>query len=83
MGYHSDSSEELKEGAGVAIISLGSERHICYRSKKDKNIKFKYAVKSGALLYMSKVIQDNWLHAIPKEKGVGERISLTFRHILK
>ena len=83
MGYHSDSSEELKEGTGVAIISLGSERHISYRSKKDKDVKFKYALKSGALLYMSKEIQDEWVHAIPKEKGVGERISLTFRHILK
>jgi len=81
MGYHSDSSEELKEGTGVAVISLGSERHISYRSKADKEVKFKYLLKSGALLYMSKEIQDHWMHAIPK--GVGERISLTFRYIIK
>jgi alkylated DNA repair dioxygenase AlkB len=83
MGYHSDSSEELKEGTGVAIISLGSVRTISYRSKLDKEVKYKYPLKNGALLYMSKEIQDEWMHSIPKEKNVGERISLTFRCIIK
>jgi hypothetical protein len=32
---------------------------------------------------MDKLIQDEWMHAIPKEKGVDERISLTFRAIIK
>ena len=83
MGYHSDSSEELKEGTGVAIVSLGSARHIFYRSKQNKELKHEYSLKSGSLLYMSKDIQGNWMHAIPKERDVGERISLTFRLILK
>ena len=83
MGYHSDSSEELKEGTGVAIVSLGAERNISYRSKKNKEIKYKYLLKNGALLFMSNEIQVNWMHAIKKEKGVGERVSLTFRHIIK
>ena len=83
MGYHSDSSEELKPGAGVAIISLGAERHISYRSKEDKEHKVKYLLKNGALLYMDKKVQDEWTHAIPKASGAGERVSLTFRHILK
>ncbi|MFC3150056.1 alpha-ketoglutarate-dependent dioxygenase AlkB family protein [Litoribrevibacter euphylliae] len=83
MGYHSDSSEELLEGTGVAIVSLGSERNISYRSKEDKEIKHKYPLKSGALLYMNDEVQEKWMHAIPKQKGVGERISLTFRHIIK
>ena len=39
--------------------------------------------RTGALLYMDDVVQENWLHAIPKQKGVGPRISLTFRHIIK
>jgi alkylated DNA repair dioxygenase AlkB len=83
MGYHSDSSEELKPGTGVAIISLGAERCISYRSKENKQHKVKYLLKSGALLYMDKKVQDDWMHAIPKEPGAGERVSLTFRHILK
>ena len=83
MGYHSDATEDLKEYTGVAIVSLGSERNIAYRSKINQNIKFKYALKSGSLLYMDQNIQDEWVHAIPKQAGVGERISLTFRLIVK
>ncbi len=83
MGYHSDSAEELKEDTGVVIISLGAERHISYRSKINKEIKYKYLLKNGSLLYMDLQIQDEWMHAIPKEKEIGERISLTFRNIIK
>ncbi len=83
MGFHSDSSEELSEGTGVAIVSLGAERRIVFRSKLDSSIKFSFHLKNGALLYMPKQIQSDWLHAIPKAPGVGERISLTFRSIVK
>ena len=83
MGFHSDSSEELMEGTGVAIVSLGSERTIWYRSKENKEIKIPYKLKSGALLYMGNEVQVKWMHAILKESNVGSRISLTFRHIIK
>lgn len=83
MGFHSDSSEELAAGTGVAIISLGAVRSIVFRSKADKSIEFSYPLASGSLLYMTKEIQDDWLHAIPKMTDVGERISLTFRQIIK
>ncbi|MEO1431889.1 MAG: alpha-ketoglutarate-dependent dioxygenase AlkB [Cyanobacteria bacterium J06633_8] len=82
MGYHSDSAKELKVGTGVVIISLGCERYISFRSKADKEIKFQYKLKSGNLLYMDKAVQDNWMHAIPKQNGAGERISLSFRYIV-
>ncbi len=83
MGYHSDSTEELLKGTGVAIISLGAIRAISYRSKADKKIKIRYNLESGTLLYMDDEVQKNWMHAIPKEVGVGERVSLTFRYIMK
>ena len=83
MGYHSDSSEELLDGTGVVVVSLGSERHIVYRLKRDKDIKIKYLLKSCSLLYMDDLVQQHWMHAIPKEKDSGERISLTFRNIIK
>lgn len=83
MGFHSDSSEELAEGTGVAIVSLGAARTIIYRSKRDKSLEYSYVLESGTLLFMSNRIQDEWLHAIPREAGVGERISLTFRQIIK
>jgi len=83
MGYHSDSSEELLPNTGVAIISLGSERHISYREKADQENKVKYLLKNGAFLHMADSVQEDWMHAIPKASGIGERISLTFRHIIK
>ncbi|AFY56378.1 alkylated DNA repair protein [Rivularia sp. PCC 7116] len=82
MGYHSDSAKELKLGTGVVIISLGCERYIYFRSKADKEIKFQYLLCPGKLLYMDKAVQDNWMHAIPKQNGAGERISLSFRCIV-
>ncbi|MBW4618939.1 MAG: alpha-ketoglutarate-dependent dioxygenase AlkB [Cyanosarcina radialis HA8281-LM2] len=83
MGYYSDSSEELKPGTSVVIISLGAERYISYRSKADQEIKYKYLLKNGSLLAMDKEVQDEWMHAIPKEVSTEQRISLTFRYIIK
>ncbi len=83
MGFHSDSSEELAPGTGVAIISLGDVRSIVFRSKADRSVEFSYPLPSGSLLYMTKQTQEHWLHAIPKAPNAGERISLTFRAILK
>jgi alkylated DNA repair dioxygenase AlkB len=83
MGFHSDSSEELSEGTGVAIVSLGAERTIVFRSKVDKSIEFSFNLRDGDLLFMLKQIQSEWLHGIPKATGAGERISLTFRSIIK
>lgn len=83
MGYHSDSAQDLAENTGVVIISLGAKRHINYKSKANPSIVIQYPLPSGTLLHMDNDVQEKWLHAIPKEQGVGGRISLTFRHIVK
>lgn len=83
MGFHSDSTEELAEGTGVAIVSLGSEREMMFRCKQVRSHEIPYALTPGSLLYMSKEFQSLWLHAIPKSPGSGQRISLTFRRMLK
>ena len=82
MGFHSDSSEGIKEDTGVTIISLGATRIIKYKQIEDKNQTFDYPLDSGTLLYMDNDVQKTWLHAIPKQTGIGPRISLTFRSIL-
>jgi alkylated DNA repair dioxygenase AlkB len=81
MGFHSDSIEELVPGTGVAIVSLGAERHIMFQYKRGKKEEFEYLLKNGSLLYMSPEIQQNWRHAILKQQETGGRISLTFRQI--
>ncbi|MGJ7528898.1 alpha-ketoglutarate-dependent dioxygenase AlkB family protein [Variovorax sp. GB1P17] len=83
MGFHSDDITALVPGTGVAIVSVGATRSIAYRSKTDSSLRFEYPLPHGSLLYMSDAVQQDWLHAIPKAEGVGERISLTFRAIRK
>jgi len=81
MGFHSDLATELTLDTGVAIVSLGGERSIVYRHKRDKSVQFGYPLLAGSLLFMSNAVQEEWLHAIPRQAGAAPRISLTFRHI--
>lgn len=83
MGFHSDSTEELAEDTGVAIVSLGSEREMLFRYKQDRSHEIPYSLAPGSLLYMSNEFQSLWLHAIPKSPFAGQRISLTFRRMVK
>ena len=81
MSYHSDSTEELTPGTGVAIVSLGAERSITFRSIADSEEKYHYPLPSGSLLSMSQEIQHTWKHAILKQVAAEGRISLTFRSL--
>jgi alkylated DNA repair dioxygenase AlkB len=79
MGFHADDTSNLQPGTGVAIVSLGYPRKITYRTKADKSIQQAFTLQPGSLLYMSSQVQDQWVHAIKKQKDVGPRISLTWR----
>ncbi|WP_404939363.1 alpha-ketoglutarate-dependent dioxygenase AlkB [Pseudomonas sp. JDS08PS003] len=78
MGFHSDANEQLVEGTGVVIVSLGHPRSMVFRHK-ETGVTFDYSLASGSLLHMSDELQKHWLHAIPKAADAGERISLSFR----
>jgi hypothetical protein len=81
MGFHADATEELASGTGIAVVSLGAERTITFRSQ-DRTRPEHYALRSGTLLYMCPDMQADWKHAIlPVEGAVGGRISLTFRRM--
>ena len=79
MGFHSDETTGLVPGTGVAIVSLGSIRNITYRSKTLPDFQKSFALLPGSLLYMDAAVQEDWLHAIKREKDAGPRISLTWR----
>ncbi len=81
MGFHSDQTDILEEGTGVAIVSLGATRILRFRNIEDKTIKEDVPLLSGSLLYMKNDVQDIWQHAIPKSDVVDGRMSLTFRKI--
>lgn len=80
MGLHSDSTEELVEGTGIAVVSLGAERVITFRNQLDRQRIERYPLRSGSLLYMSAAMQRDWKHGIlASDQVAGGRISLTFR----
>jgi alkylated DNA repair dioxygenase AlkB len=84
MGFHFDSLENLVEGTGVAIVSLGASRPLTFRSRKDKSVEDAVEMASGSLLYMPPEVQNEWLHGLLKsEEEVGARISLTFRQMVE
>lgn len=81
MGYHSDNTDILTPGTGVAIISLGSTRTLRFKNKLDPSIIVDYTLDDGSLFYMDDGVQRDWLHSIPKSDTFSPRMSLTFRHI--
>jgi alkylated DNA repair dioxygenase AlkB len=82
MGFHSDATYNLAEGTGVAIISLGAERNLTFRSKSDQSLLINFPLPHGSLFYMTQLTQAFWTHAIKKTETDDARISLTFRHII-
>jgi alkylated DNA repair dioxygenase AlkB len=81
MGYHSDQTDILEPGTGVAIVSLGATRTLKFRSIADPEAFMSFDLVDGSLIYMTQEVQDNWQHAILKSDNDGGRISLTFRQI--
>jgi alkylated DNA repair dioxygenase AlkB len=79
MGFHSDDTSGWIDGTGVAIVSLGSVREITYKQKANPENQVSYPLNPGSLLYMDDAVQQNWLHAIKRQRDVGPRISLTWR----
>jgi alkylated DNA repair dioxygenase AlkB len=80
MGYHADETDNLMPGSGVAIVSLGGERTITFRTmNRAKTADFNLA--SGSLLYMETDVQHEWEHSIRTQKSARARISLTWRAI--
>ncbi|BDD05292.1 alpha-ketoglutarate-dependent dioxygenase AlkB [Aureibacter tunicatorum] len=81
MGFHSDQTDILDEGTGVAIVSLGATRVLRFRRIDDKETIKDFELPSGTLIFMSNEIQKNWQHAIPKSETENGRMSLTFRKL--
>ncbi|RYX84158.1 alpha-ketoglutarate-dependent dioxygenase AlkB [bacterium] len=81
MGFHFDALEPLEEGTGVAIVSLGEQRTLTFARRDDKGVRFEQPMPPGSLLLMPAPVQNEWLHGVLKQAGVGSRMSLTFRRL--
>ncbi len=82
MGYHADRTDNLEKGTGIAIISLGTTRHLKFKHIGDPELVLDYALVPGSLICMTQEVQHSWRHAIPKADTPEGRISLTFRRML-
>jgi alkylated DNA repair dioxygenase AlkB len=81
MGYHSGSTDKLAPGTGVAVVSLGAERRITFRSMGNIDDTYPYLRRARSLLYISQEIEHGWKHAFLKQTSADGRISLTFRRL--
>jgi alkylated DNA repair dioxygenase AlkB len=85
MGLHADDEPELGPDPTVAIVSLGATRRLAIkpRRKQDRE-RHDLELGHGALLVMGGTCQRHYLHGVPRQAGAGgERISLTFRRLLR
>ncbi len=82
MGKHSDETDFLEPGTGIAIVSIGHDREIVFTNKKDQALEQGYTLTNGSLLYMDIDSQNHWLHSVRKQDNKKGRMSLTFRSIL-
>jgi alkylated DNA repair dioxygenase AlkB len=87
MGYHADAEPELGPDPLVATLSLGQTRRFLLRPQKRaaRERPLALALTSGSLLVMGGSCQRHYRHAIAREPNalLGERLSLTFRHLLR
>jgi len=78
--WHSDKEDTLGDNPVIACVNLGATRKFWFLNK-DTGEKSFVEVADGDLLVMTEDCQENYLHAILKEKEVTTpRISLTFRY---
>jgi alkylated DNA repair dioxygenase AlkB len=95
ISYHSDDERFLGEDPSIASFSLGMSRDFLMKHKpppkeappaKDKESKpIKFSLDSGDMVLMRGKTQSNWLHSVPKRKGIAVgkgRINITFRRAL-
>lgn len=84
MGMHSDDEPELGPDPVVCSLSLGASRRFVLAPKRGKGERIALTLSAGSLLVMGGACQRAYRHGIPKDAAaVGERVSLTFRRVLR
>lgn len=84
VAWHADDETELGETPIIASVSLGAQRRFELKQKHQSPAKkYQLSLGHGSLLIMGGMMQQHWLHQLPKEKGLLEpRVNLTFRNIM-
>lgn len=84
VAWHADDEDELGNEPVIASLTFGAEREFQFKNKSQPGDKIKLRLPHGSLLLMSGKSQTDWLHQLPKMRGMTEpRINLTFRKLIK
>jgi alkylated DNA repair dioxygenase AlkB len=88
MGMHADAEPELGDDPVVATLSFGAARRMTIAPRQAATgPRRDLLLGAGDLLIMGGTCQRFFRHGIPRQRGrdeaVGERISLTLRHVLR
>lgn len=82
IGFHADDVTILAPETGIVIVSLGAVRTMVLRRPEGDHFHYtRVPMPAGSVLHMTAALQRTHKHAIKREPGAGERISLTFRHL--
>lgn len=85
IGLHADDEPELGLDPVVATLSLGATRRFVLKPRRARSGPSRSLdVGHGSLLVMGGTCQRRYVHGVPRQPGAaGERISLTFRRLLR
>jgi alkylated DNA repair dioxygenase AlkB len=79
VSWHSDDEKALGSNPTIASLTLGAERKFSLKHKTNKQT-VSLSLENGSLFVMKGSTQKNWVHCLPKMKGITQpRINLTFR----
>ena len=85
IGLHADAEPELGPDPIVATLSLGATRRFVLKPRRATlGPSRSLDVHHGSLLVMGGTCQRHYVHGVPRQAdATGERISLTFRRLLR
>jgi len=79
VSWHSDDEKALGKNPTIASLSFGAERKFSLKHKIEKQT-VSLTLESGSLFVMKGSTQTNWVHCLPKVRGIIQpRVNLTFR----
>jgi alkylated DNA repair dioxygenase AlkB len=83
MGLHADDEPELGARPVIASLSLGEERILYFRHKRESRRRgLDLPLPDGSVLLMRGDTQANWKHGMRKlSRPCGPRVNLTFRWV--
>lgn len=84
IGFHSDNEPELGTQPTIAMLTLGDPRALEFQPKSwTVDQARRIPTPHGSLLVMSGDTQRNWTHGVHKQRGPADRVTLTFRNIVR